>query len=363
MKKFLSLNLLLLFLFALASAAAQAQTEVKALSNSVAPKIGAEETIRLKTTKKGLAESDDVDATLYSGGATLKQGDGAAKSVTENSTADAGSPAASSTTSAKTPAAPVAAPASPNAVPLTDVYLVGVGDVLDIRIIGSPSNESTLFTVMPDGLLEYSLISDPVTVSGLTTDEISTLLSKKVKIYDNPKIATTVRQYASHSVIVTGLVSNPGSKFLRREAMPLYVVLAEAMPQQSAGLATIMRTGVQQKLTVDLSDTKATSALVYPGDVIMIAAAPPAAPQFYFIGGQIISPGQKDFHSGLTLMQAILASGGTARFANGKVKISRQGADGLLTSTEYDLKKIDAGKVPDPLLQSGDRIEVGRKGW
>ncbi|MGB9178606.1 MAG: polysaccharide biosynthesis/export family protein [Pyrinomonadaceae bacterium] len=377
MKKSLSINLLLFLLFALASVA-QAQTkEVKALSNSVAPKIGAEDVGRLKTTKKGLVESDDLEkdadkastSSLYSG-APLQSGDGAAKSVVESPATDS-SPVASaspSTPDAKTapvpptPSAKTTAPNAASAAPLTEVYLVGVGDVLDIRVIGAASNESTLFTVMPGGLLEYSLISDPVVVSGLTTDEVSALLAKKIKIYDQPKVATTVRQYASHSVIVTGLVSNPGSKFLRREAMPLYVVLAEAMPQQSAGLATIMRTGAQ-KITVDLSDTKATSALIYPNDVIMIAAVPPAAPQFYFIGGQVGSPGQKDFHAGLTLTQAILASGGAARFANGKVRVSRQGEDGLLTSTEYDLKKIEGGKVPDPLLQPGDRIEVGRKGW
>ncbi|MGA9995470.1 MAG: polysaccharide biosynthesis/export family protein [Pyrinomonadaceae bacterium] len=368
MKKYLSINLLLFLLFALASVAHAQTKEVKALSNSVAPKIGAEDVGRLKTTKKGLVESDDLEkdadkastSSLYSG-TPLQSGDGAAKSAVESSAAD-NSSAASASPVPSTPDAKTTAPNAASAVPLTEVYLVGVGDVLDIRVIGATSNESTLFTVMPGGLLEYSLISDPVVVSGLTTDEVSALLAKKIKIYDQPKVATTVRQYASHSVIVTGLVSNPGSKFLRREAMPLYVVLAEAIPQQSAGLATIMRTGAQ-KITVDLSDTKATSALIYPNDVIMIAAVPPAAPQFYFIGGQVGSPGQKDFHAGLTLTQAILASGGAARFANGKVRVSRQGEDGLLISTEYDLKKIEGGKVPDPLLQPGDRIEVGRKGW
>lgn len=362
MKKF-PVSILLLFLLLALACVSQAQTkEVNALSNSVAPKISADDAARVKTTKKGKAESDDLEnaadknstSSLYNG-PSRQAGDGAAQNGIEGSAIENGS-AATSTPNAK------AASNVKSAVPLTDVYLVGVGDVLDIRVIGSSSSESTLFTVMPGGLLEYSLISDPLVVSGLTTEEISALLSRKIKIYDNPKIATTVRQYASHSFIVTGLVSNPGSKSLRREAMPLYVVLAEAMPQQSAGLATIMRPGAQ-KFTVDLTDTKATSTLVFSGDVIMISATPPAAPQFYYIGGQINSPGQKDFHSGLTLTQAILASGGIARFANSRVKVSRQGADGLLVATEYDLKKIEGGKIPDPSLQPGDRIEVGRKGW
>ncbi len=99
------------------------------------------------------------------------------------------------------------------------------------------------------------------------------------------------------------------------------------------------------------------------GDFIKVMAAPPSAPQFYFIGGQIGAPGQKDFHAGLTLTQAILASGGTTRFAGNKAKISRQGADGRLTTIEYNVKQIEEGKIPDPQLQSGDRLEVGRGHW
>ncbi|MBA3768330.1 MAG: hypothetical protein H0W99_15395, partial [Acidobacteria bacterium] len=172
----------------------------------------------------------------------------------------------------------------------------------------------------------------------------------------------SVREYGSHNVIVTGLVNDPGTKFLRREAVPLYVLLAEAQPRTEAGRATIMRAG-SPGITVDLADSTATAALVYPGDVITLAVAPPKPPQYYFIGGQINSPGQKDFHSGLTLTQAILASGGGSRFAGNKVKVSRQGPDGRLVTTEYNLKMIESGKDPDPLLQAGDRVEIRPARW
>jgi hypothetical protein len=32
-------------------------------------------------------------------------------------------------------------------------------------------------------------------------------------------------------------------------------------------------------------------------------------------------------------------------------------------TTEYNLKQIEAGKIPDPVLEAGDRLEVGRGGW
>ena len=255
------------------------------------------------------------------------------------------------------PANTTATPPAP-----TSIYRVGVGDVLDIRLLNAQGRESTLFSVMAGGLLEYPLAGDPVPVSGLTTDEIDARLTALVKVYDNPQIVVSVREYASHTILITGLVNDPGRKVLRREAMPLYVLLAEAQTKPEAGRATIMRAD-GQSLEVNLTDPKATTMLVLPGDVVTLAALPPAGPQFFYVGGQVASPGQKDFHAGLTLTQAVLASGGTTRFAGSKVKVSRAAADGKLVTTEYNLKQIENGKIADPVLQAGDRLDVSRGNW
>jgi protein involved in polysaccharide export with SLBB domain len=274
-----------------------------------------------------------------------------------NATATVEEPKTSPTNTPVNTAAPPAPPAPP-----TSIYRVGVGDVLDIRLLNAQGRESTLFTVMAGGLLEYPLAGDPIPVVGLTTDEIDKQLTSRVKLYDSPQIVVSVRDYASHTVIVAGLVNDPGTKVLRREAMPLYIVLAEAQLKPEAGRATIMRAD-GQSLEIKLTDSKATTALVLPGDVITLTALPPEPPQFFYVGGQVNSPGQKDFHAGLTLTQAVLASGGTTRFAGSKVKVSRQGADGKLITSEHNLKQIEAGKIPDPVLQPGDRLDVGRGSW
>jgi polysaccharide export outer membrane protein len=251
---------------------------------------------------------------------------------------------------------------TPAAPAPTSIYRVGVGDVLDIRLLNAQNRESTLYSVMAGGLLEYPLAGEPLPVAGLTTDEIDARLTAQIKVFENPQVVVSVREYASHTVIVTGLVNDPGTKVLRREAMPLYVVLAEAQLKPEAGRATIMRAD-GQSLEVNLTDPKATTTLVLPGDVVTLTTPPPAPPQFFYIGGQVNSPGQKDFHQGLTLTQAVLASGGATRFAGSKVKVSRQGSDGKLVVTEHNLKQIEGGKIPDPVLQPGDRLEVGRGSW
>jgi protein involved in polysaccharide export with SLBB domain len=254
-----------------------------------------------------------------------------------------------------------AAPAQPPALPLTAVYRIGTGDVLDIRVLNmADARQSTLFTVLSGGVLEYPLLRDPLTVAGMTTEELSAQLVAELRhrgIYDRPQVRVSVREYASHAVLVSGLANDPGTKILRREAVPLYVVVAESQPKPEAGRAVVISHKTGQTTTVDLNDPAALNVLVQAGDVVNLVARPPA---FLYIGGEIGSPGQKDFHAGMTLTQALLASGGVTRAAGPKVKVSRQGPDGRLVSTEYDLPDIEKGLVPDPALQPGDRVEVSR---
>ncbi len=225
------------------------------------------------------------------------------------------------------------------------------------------SRESTLFTVSTGGLLDYPLAGEPFLAAGMTADEIAAHLSAELRrraVNDRAQFRVSVREYVSHTVMVSGLVEQPGAKIMRREAVPLFVVLAEALPRAEAARATIISRSNGLSRTIELIDSPALNELVAAGDVINVTAR---QAEYFYIGGQIRSPGQKDFHAGLTLTQAILASGGVRFDAKSKVKvvISRQGADGRLVPTDYVLKDIEAGEVPDPHLLPGDRVEVGRR--
>jgi protein involved in polysaccharide export with SLBB domain len=248
--------------------------------------------------------------------------------------------------------------ATPDEASLVKTYRVGVGDVLDIRLMNTPTTRSTLYTVMEGGLIEYPLAGGPITVSGLTTEEINARLSAELKrraVNQNPnEIVVSVRDFASHNVVIGGLVNNPGMRILHREAVPLYVVLADAQPRIEASRAMIMRASGQ--VSIDLTDPAQMNVLVRPGDVITVSAKPP---QFYYLGGKIMTPGQKPFQQGITLVQAVLAAGGLLdRTSGDAIDISREGEGGRLTTTRYKLKDIRSGKVPDPRLQPGDRIEI-----
>jgi protein involved in polysaccharide export with SLBB domain len=242
----------------------------------------------------------------------------------------------------------------------TEIYKVGAGDVLDIRILNAPGKESTLFTVLQSGAIDYPLAGEePPQVAGLTAEEIEDLLKEKVKLYENPSISVTVRDYSSHTINVLGMVEKPGTKALRREAIPLYVIMAEAIPHQAAGKATIVRGVDKQTVTVNLDDNE---TLIYPNDIIRVTGGgknSSGQAEFYYIGGNVASGGQKEFHDGITLTQAIIASGGLKKSSARKVVIRRKDAQGKLVPVEYDLKFIKEGKIADPALEVGDTIEIG----
>jgi protein involved in polysaccharide export with SLBB domain len=262
-----------------------------------------------------------------------------------------------------TPPPPKASPAAGNSSAVrslapTVVYHVGVGDVLDIRLTNLPTRESTLYTILKNGVLEYPLLSEPLSVGGMTTDEIANLLSNQIKVIKTARVSVSVRDYASHAVVITGLVDSPGKKTMRREAVPLFAVLAEALPRPEATFATIVRDDKSQ--SVSLSDVPSMSTMVFAGDVIRISGGDARAVRFVYVGGEVVSRGEKEFRDGMTLTQALLSAGGAVPGGPTRVRVARRDSNGFLKSSEYNLQLIEGGKSQDPLLEAGDRIEVMR---
>lgn len=266
---------------------------------------------------------------------------------------------------AKTPAAATPAPENVEAtetksnvdeMALTRIYRIGANDVLDVRVADSTSSESTLFTVTPSGLLEHPLLTEPMSVSGLTAEEVTARIESDLKrrALDTTKVSVGVRDYASHTILVSGLVKDAGTKILRREAIPLYVVVADAQPLREAARVTVVRNDSNQSFEIDLTESSEMNLLVRPGDVVTLH---PNETQFLYIGGEVKFPGEKTYRRGLTLTQALIAAGGVT----GKPKEIRLGRDdgrGFLIVTKFKLKDIESGKVPDPVVRPGDRITV-----
>lgn len=290
------------------------------------------------------------------------QGNQAAGDQSEAAPQAAGEPVSLNVKSASPP--PEATEASANEASsvvsepaLTRIYRVGPSDVLDIRTNDSAPPQSTLFTVTPSGLLEHPMLGEPLPVSGFTVDEIGARIEDDLKrraLIDNPRVVVGVRDYASHTILVSGLVKESGTKILRREAIPLYVVVADAQPLPEAARVTVVRNESNQTFDIELSQPADMNLLVRPGDVITLH---PSVTKFVYIGGEVKFPGEKIYRRGLTLTQAVIAAGGVTPKSR-EARIGRDDGRGFLIVTRFKLNDIESGKIPDPLVQPGDRITI-----
>jgi tetratricopeptide (TPR) repeat protein len=295
---------------------------------------------------------DDSDTYRKLGRSFAKlRGAGESKVATNGAASGVGVPASEAATEAT---APVDDPDP------TAVYRVGPGDVLDIRILNRGARPTTTaYEVTPTGLLSYPSLGEPLKASGLTADQVAARLGAQLKLRAggaDPEIAVGVREYASHAIIVSGMVKEAGTRILQREGVPLYVIIAYAQPLPGAGQALVVSRATGRSTTVDISDASAARMLVRPGDVITVSPRPE---QYVYVSGVVRQPGQKRFSVGLTLTQTIMAAGGVISSQGGTVvTVTRQDVDGRLASTRYIVAEIKAGKTPDPLMRPGDRVEV-----
>jgi len=249
------------------------------------------------------------------------------------------------------------ADAAANEIALTKVYRVGPNDVLDIRINDSASPQSTLYTITPSGFLEHPMLGESLQARGLTVDEIASKFESELKrraLVESPKVLVGVRDYASHMILVSGLVKDSGTKILRREAIPLYVVVADAQPLPEAARVTVVRNESSETFEIDLTQASEMNLLVRAGDVISLQ---PNIAQFVYVGGEVKLPGEKTYRRGLTLMQAIIAAGGVTPKSK-EARVGRDDGKGFLVVSRYKLKEIESGKVADPVIKPGDRIMI-----
>lgn len=247
----------------------------------------------------------------------------------------------------------IAKTASVKTLPPTEVYKVGVGDVLFINLKNSP-RASGYHTVRPDGTIDFPLAGEHVVVADQTVESIEEIIASSITLYTDPQIEVRVREYGSHRIAVSGRVERAGEKNLQREAIPLFVIRAEAMVDPTATKVRITRAPLLKAETYDLRDPKTEDVLIYPGNSVEFIAD---GSGFYFISGEVAASGQKEFTAGLTLYQAVVAAG-AVKSAQKKAVIRRKSDNGMFSLLEFNLRAIRDGKAADPALIAGDIVEV-----
>lgn len=247
--------------------------------------------------------------------------------------------------------APAAAPASPPAatVSLNDGYVLGVGDVVEVAVLGRDDFRSRV-QVQVDGTIQLQLIGD-LPATGLTVLQLRAAIREKLvagQFFMEPAVSVNVVSYASRYVTVLGEVATPGIVAIDRSYRLSEIIARVGGLRGSADdVITLARnSGEMMKLdmvavaTGDLSQ----DVTISPGDRIFVAIAP----QFY-IYGEVNAPGSYRLDRKMSLRMALARAGGVTATGNEKrVKVIRDGKE---------IKKYDLNAPLNP----NDTVVVGQR--
>jgi polysaccharide export outer membrane protein len=244
-----------------------------------------------------------------------------------------------------------------------DTYLLGPDDKLEITIHNHPELTSTP-VVDRDGTISAPLVGD-VVAAGLSVRELAVHLSNLLgaSYLVDPQVAVTVEDYRSQWVMVTGEVQISGRKPLRGGTR-VKEILSEAggFTYDAGEVIIISRKSPDSEdyRPIRISRADFESGVSNPplqhGDIIDVPRS-----EWCYLQGEVRTPGRVRIERGMTLMRAIALSGGLTDWADKKgIKILYPDDAGKQDAF-YNLKRIHAGKDPDPELTGGEVIVVGRR--
>ncbi len=258
-------------------------------------------------------------------------------------------------------------------------YVIGPGDVLDIRVYHSPDIGGAV-SVSSQGLIELPL-AGKISAAGMTPVQLEKVIAQKLLVYiKRPFVSVMVKNYRSQRVSVLGAVRFPRVYVIRgQKNLVDMLAAAGGLTGQAGQTCTIMRTagGGRNKKTktmiVDLDELldKGDLALDVPvrsGDIINVQRAGTV-----YIDGSVRKPGAYQLRQDTTLVKAIAMAEGLSKDAyRSRIKIYREVRGGSNVDNgsgpakrevlTVDYNAIIKGKQKDVKLCGNDIILVPTSG-
>jgi protein involved in polysaccharide export with SLBB domain/GT2 family glycosyltransferase len=244
-------------------------------------------------------------------------------------------------------------------------YRLGAGDKLDVRVWNRDDISTRDIVVAPDGTIAVPRIGI-VNVKGRTVDEVVDEVSQRLsEYYDSPEVTIQISEYANNKAFVLGRVANPGIvKFTGEGTLLEALALAGGLPviEKEAFLTkcAIIR-GKNQIFWIDLRELLngniALNAKIRNNDVIFI---PESEDELVYVMGEVEKPAAHRLKSQITLMDAIMLSGGPTRNATLRhVYVVRQTPEGGVVRKVNIRHMVEtADFTTNFLLQDNDVVYV-----
>lgn len=258
-------------------------------------------------------------------------------------------------------------------------YLLGPGDVLDVRVFGQADLNSTVEIDGDGNISSLPFLETPIRAQCRTEKEVQKdITTAYAKYLRGPQVSVRVSERKSRQpATVTGAVHSPMQVTMMRRAR-LHELLAKAggWTDRASGTIQVMHTQpemcpvpgeVFQKASAEVAGSfgimiiriselktgrEEADPYIRPGDIVMVTEGE----SVYVTGAGVFAPRELVLRDQLTLTRAIAMAGGSQRMANtNEVHIFRGPQD-----LKFNYDAIKKGKQPDEFLKPNDIIEVGQ---
>jgi polysaccharide biosynthesis/export protein PslD len=129
--------------------------------------------------------------------------------------------------------------APPLVAPSATPYLLGAGDVIDVKFTYNPELD-TRVTVRPDGAISMAIVGD-IAAQGLSPSGLAQeITSRYAPFRTHPEAIVIVVEFASQRVYVGGEVNGPGVVSLRGALSGFQALLNAGGPKTSARLDNVI---------------------------------------------------------------------------------------------------------------------------
>ncbi len=253
---------------------------------------------------------------------------------------------------------------------IDDEYRLGPGDVFAFLVRGRDDINREEIIVSPDGEVSLPRVGT-LKVQGRTVREVTEELKKALSAYyDAPEVTVVMKAFNNNRVFVLGRVANPGAvKFQGKATLLEALSLAGGLPADQAksflSRCMIVRNN-ELIMWIDLKEllergNMALNARLRNGDVIFI---PQSEDQLAYVLGEVKSPGVIALRSEMTLLDAVMASGGPTKGANLRDVFIVRTSQGKGAIEKVDLKAIvsRADFRKNYALRDGDIVYVPETG-
>jgi len=225
---------------------------------------------------------------------------------------------------AQAPVPPISAPAP--AAALSDGYVLGPGDVIEVNVLGREEFHPRV-QVQVDGTVQLPYLHS-VKAAELTIIQFRDQVNKLLRdggYYTDPVVNVAVASYASRYVTVLGEFGSPGLIPVDRVYRVSEILARAGGAKATAGDDILLRRSDGQEFRLPLNDVAkgggTEDPFVQPGDKLYLASAP-----IFYVYGQVGGPGAYKIERGMTVRMALARGGGlTARGSVSKVSVYRKG--------------------------------------